>query len=616
MNRLLPLFLGLLLLCGCAAQEPTPETTEPVPITVATETAPEVQPSLPELLADGSVVGYPMEGTVTGFLPMDDRLLVFSEKNSLTTLTLVDPKTMEALHTHEPGFLLMSRNFTVQLTDTGISYYHGAARETVVLDHSLREIHRIHAPEDMTGAPLLSSDGQILFYCTASGIRAMETDTGISRVLREVSHPVQGLSGLLVNDTVLQVTVTDESNQFRTLFLSTEAGRLLGDYEGNLTPQTAGDSFFLNSKDGAIRTILYGDVNGDTMMLQPRGADGECFFLPRINSAVTADWMESGICLDLYDLNSGTRISSLSLPLDMYPQNLIQTEDDGIWFLSAQAETGKSMLCRWDIAATAVSDPNCYAAPHFTREEPDYDGLAACALYAQEIGQKHGVEVLVYKDAVTMEPWDYHLEYEYQATVLMQELSRLDARLGNFPEGMLQTLAQRFTALKIVIVRSAVGSPESGSLEAVSGIQFFDGYDAYIVLSTDHDTEYTLYHELCHLMETVVLTESTAYDRWDNLNPANFAYDNDYNVNLSRDGSKWMQSGKEYFIDTYSMSYPKEDRARILEYAMTPGHEGLFASPNLQSKLRQLSIGIREAFDLGATNGPFLWEQYLQEPIA
>ena len=160
------------------------------------------------------------------------------------------------------------------------------------------------------------------------------------------------------------------------------------------------------------------------------------------------------------------------------------------------------------------------------------------------------------------------------------------------------------------------GNTASGSPEAVNGIQFMDGFDAYIVLATDHNTEYALFHELSHLMETVVLTESVAYDRWDNLNPADFQYDGSYSANRSRDGSPWLKEGREYFIDTYSMSYPKEDRARLLEYAMTAGHMDLFRSPNLQRKLRQMCTGIREAFGLEKSPDTFLWEQYLEEPLS
>ena len=59
-----------------------------------------------------------------------------------------------------------------------------------------------------------------------------------------------------------------------------------------------------------------------------------------------------------------------------------------------------------------------------------------------------------------------------------------------------------------------------------------------------------------------------------------------------------MQPDTRSFVDTYSMSYPKEDRARIFEYAMTAGNEPLFAASPLQYKLKMLCQGIREAFGL------------------
>ena len=78
----------------------------------------------------------------------------------------------------------------------------------------------------------------------------------------------------------------------------------------------------------------------------------------------------------------------------------------------------------------------------------------------------------------------------------------------------------------------------------------------------------------------------------------------------------YLQPGKEAFIDSYSMSFPGEDRARIMEYAMTPGNEERFQSPTMQAKLKKLSQGIREAFGLRKSPEEFLWEQYLQESLA
>ena len=143
-----------------------------------------------------------------------------------------------------------------------------------------------------------------------------------------------------------------------------------------------------------------------------------------------------------------------------------------------------------------------------------------------------------------------------------------------------------------------------------------DGYRACIALAADCNTEYALYHEMCHLIDTMVLNESSAYDRWEELNPKDFQYDYDYITNQSRDGSPYLQDINRSFIDTYSMSFPKEDRARIMEYAMTSGNESYFRSTVMQGKLKLLCEGIREAFGLKKSPETFLWEQYLSISLA
>ena len=63
------------------------------------------------------------------------------------------------------------------------------------------------------------------------------------------------------------------------------------------------------------------------------------------------------------------------------------------------------------------------------------------------------------------------------------------------------------------------------------------------------------------------------------------------------------------------MCYPKEDRARIMEYAMLDDKEDLFRSAPMQAKLRRLCLGIRKAFHLEEEPVTYRWEQYLDTPL-
>ncbi len=604
-RTLIPLLLGLVLLCGCAARNSPPESPLPAATVPAMPSAP------PRLVTasrqEGDLRTYALASPLSSILPWQEDLLLFSGGES-AALSVLDTESMTIAAVWEAGFPAAPETAALQLLQNGLSCFDSVRGETVMLDHNLREIRRIPVPEQMTGLPLLSRNGRTLFYCTSDAVRALDLESGISRILKEAAYPVQQLSGLLLDDSVVQVTITDTDDQVWTLFLSAQTGQLLRQHSGSILPQTSESGFFLRESP---RSILFGNGQGSVQTLMPKNAGAGSFYLPEENRALSVGSSGEGTLLQLYELDTGLLRAVASVSGSRHPQSVAETADGILWLLFE----GEQALHRWDPAISTVSDSTLYTGGYYTRENPDYEGLAACSLLAQELGAKYGINILIYKDAAALEPWDYHLEYEHRADVLRQELEALDRHLGHFPAGFLQTLAGKFTDFTICIVQNAVGSPESGSLEAVNGIQFLDNFDAYIVLAASHDTQYALYHELSHLMETVVLTESVAYDRWDNLNPAGFQYDNDYLLNRDRDGSPWQKPGRESFVDTYAMSYAKEDRARIFEHAMTDGHEALFSSPNLQRKLRQMCIGIREAFELDPAMGPFLWEQYLREPL-
>lgn len=605
MNRFIPLMLVLVLLTGCAAQNPVPGPTAALPVEAPVQDAPFLMPA-----EDGCTVPkYILPEDVHGFLLLGENLLFFSEDDA-TTLTLVDPVNQQVLSTYETGMVLTTQNFTVQQLQNGFSYFDGKAGETVVLDSCLQQTLRLKAPDDLAGMPLLSPDGSTQYYCTSSGIRALDIATGISRILREASYPVQGLSGILLDGAVLQVSITEADGSWRTLFLSSETGQLLEDRNGNVLPETKGNRFFLHQQEENRHSMLFGTVGEPPMVLNPWFDVDASFFLG--DQVLTVFTNEIHPELQLYTLDSGLRQSCLlDIPSEATLVNAAQDSNGCIWLLFRFPDA--PMLCCWDPAENKTSDTTVYTSPRYTRLEPDLDALAACTLHARDLSHLHGIEILVYTDAVAMQPRDYTLEYEYDAAVLYRELELLDRRLNNYPPGFLQALAGKFTGITISIVRSIQGTPESGNTNIADGISFWNGYEAYIVLAAGSDTERTLYHELCHLIDTVVLTESTAYDRWESLNPTDFSYAN--SASHTMDADDWRQAGWESFLNNDSISYPKEDRAYIMEYAMIEGNAGRFESPYLQAKLKLLCTGIREAFGLEKWTKPLLWEQYLHVPL-
>ena len=620
MKKILLALLCCLLLMGCGAEVPEPETASPttLPVTAPTEPQGYYDPGSPlETATNGAVQCYPLKDVMcSDILALGDNILLIAAGENSAELTLLTGENLyPAAQLHISGWL-SSDSHSLHYWENGISFYEEGTNQTVVVDNDLRVVSFIDAPENLVGEPILSSDCKTLYYCTEDSIRALELGTGISRCVKEMDYPYQVLTGLHMNDTVLTCIYRDGTLDSRTMFLSAETGATLHTIFSEPAFASWGDRYYAGIAENSVVSRLFGTMDGQAMSLN-LAEDVLHYFLPRNNAAITVtSWDDIHLLVNYYDLDTGYRTGALNLTSDAFPWAFCAYGNGKICFLQYDREYESQVLCVWDTTRSPVIDDHCYTGQHYTRDNPDEEGLAQCRAYAEEIGNRYGIEVLIHKEAAAVEPFDYDLEYEHRVGVLKRELELLDRNLSRYPEGFLSTLASRFDGITICIVQSLTGTAEAGSLESANGIQFLSGYRAYIALASPYNTEYSLYHEMCHLIDTVVITESGAYDRWDELNPKDFAYDYDYIANTTRDGSAYLQDSNRYFIDTYSMSFPKEDRARIMEYAMTEGNEFYFQSTAMQAKLLALCQGIREAFGLRKSPETFPWEQYLNTSLA
>ena len=620
MKKILLALLCCLLLLGCGVEVPETETAPPatLPVTEATQPPGYYDPSSSlDAATNGAAKCYPLTDVMcSDILVLGDNILLISAGEKSAELTLLSGENLTpTAQLHISGWL-SSDSHSLHYWNNGISFYEEGTNQTVVVDNNLRVVSFIDAPEGLVGEPILSSDRRTLYYCTANSLRALELDTGISRCVKEMDYPYQVLTGLHMNDTVLTCIYRDGTLDSRTMFLSTETGATLHTVFSEPAFDSWGDRYYTAIAEGSVVSRLFGTMGEQAMTLN-LPEDVLHYFLPRNNAAITiTSWDDVHLLVNYYDLDTGMRTGGLNLTSNAYPWAFCAYGEGKICFLQYSQKYESQVLCIWDTTQSPVIDDHCYTERHYTRDDPDTEGLAACRAYAEEIGNRYGIEVLIHKEAAAVEPFDYDLEYEHLVGVLQRELEILDRNLARYPEGFLSTLASRFDGITICIVRSLTGTAEAGSLESADGIQFLHSYRAYIALAAPYNTEYALHHELCHLIDTMVITESGAYDRWDELNPKGFAYDYDYIANTSRDGSAWLQDGNRFFIDTYSMSFPKEDRARIMEYAMTEGNASYFQSTTMQAKLLLLCQGIREAFGLRKSPETFLWEQYLNMSLA
>ena len=614
MNQLLTVLLCLLL-CGCTPKADTlpPETVpEPQGISEHADLSDTIHPL--EEAHPGLIRTYPMSlQQVHGICAFGSDILVLSGSGS-TTLTLLTGEELQKTAEYTLNFSLSQEDPSLRIHEGCVSFYDSRQHATVLLDSQLQEIRRIAVPAVLSGKPILSANTKILFYCTEWSIVAWDLETGIRRTVKELAYDRQELTGLHHDDQLLECAVTD-GNTVQKLILSVENGQEVSALDEDIQILTGHAGYFAAVPSGFQTELLFGDGSAPAELLLPETAPDYSVYLDQDHAAVTVSAAPEGISLDYYELNTGILRSSLILDKQQSPKGIINTKNHFVYILTYDPDLGCEMLCRWDVLSQAPDPANItsYAAAYYRAEEPDTDALEQCREYARSIGETYGITIRVWEDACHVQPWDYRFSPEHLAPVLMKELHLLEQRLAQYPEGMLEKTISHFTGLTICLVREITGTAEDSKPDTPTGIQFFEENHAYVVITTGKYSEQALYHELYHVMDTHILTESVALDQWESLNPGGFSYTKGYT--LPEDADIYLQGQTRAFVDSYSMTYPKEDRARILEQAMLQGNADTFRSEYMQRKLTALCQGIRDAYGLKKHPDSLPWEQYLVTPL-
>lgn len=600
-----------LLLCGCTPKQTIP--TQPLPQNPSEAVSIGMyDPSHPmEARYPGEVRGYPLtQRKVHGLCAFGSEVLILSGQGN-TTLMLLSGEDLHPTAAATLGFPLTQEDPSLQIHDGCISFFDPERWETLVLDQRLQEIRSIAVPQGISGKPILSSDTGTLYYCTPWSVVAWDLESGIRRTVKELQYAEQELSALHREDTVLSCRVKD-AGQTKVLLLSAENGMELHTLPEDAMLETTASGYFLARYDGFQQLMLFSRDASDMQMLLPReSADIPCY-LEQNHAAVTVHTESDTVTLDYYDLETGCLWTSIELEALQSPKAIVDSTDHAVYILVYDPATDCDTIYRWDIPVPAaeLSEAAVYTFAYHEEASPDREGLEQCRALAGSIGQKYGITIQIWEDACESQPWDYQFTPEHLAPVLQRELQLLDQRLAQYPEGVLRKTAEHFSGLTICLVRKISGSSENEAPDFPTGIQFFQNDHAYVAITTGKYSEQALYHELYHVMETHILTNSSALDQWESLNPLGFTYGTQEGMEI------YLQGQTRAFADSYAMRSPREDRARILENALLPDREALFRSEYMQRKLTAVCLGIREAYNLKKATNTLPWEQYLVTPLA
>ena len=611
MARCLCVLLMLaLLLGGCAAQsaEPTiPTDTSPGP-EISAPAGLYVPQSAVELATNGAVRSFKLEnGNYFDCAVVGEELILMHTNEETGTFTLYQGENLEQVRTINLGANVAPTRQQMQINDQGIGYIDSQTKAVVFLNHDFVEIGRMYLPQEITGGAWLTPDWKSVYFCTEKGIHEMDLQTGISRLLLEQKAFSQEITGGFGDGEVLRYVLEVTEGQKETILIDAKTGMTI---KSGLTFNdliTEGQQYFLPQMIRGVRQLRFG--NGEThQVLWPAEVTAKPVMLFANNAMVMVESAEQQISLSYYDLETGRRDSVITLAGVTEVWGLQGDGKGGVWLFARDAENVQ-WLYHWDSAKSATEDETVYTEPFYTLEAPNTEVLAQVAQNAQAVGNKFGIDILVWQDAAATAPADQFFTAEHMTQIYDYYLPRLDQTLSIFPEGTLTQSAQK---LQIVLVKEIAGEPAWGTLAQSDMVQFWNGDTAVVAVTMTENFERDLYHGIYLALETRMLSKSSAIYEWFRLNPADFSYDNSYITNLDRWNTTYITGDSMYFIDLFSMSYAKEDRATIFEYACMPGNGDYFRTAAMQEKLKRICKGIREAYGLKKVETAFMWEQYLQ----
>lgn len=536
--------------------------------------------------------------------------------------------------------------------------------EFMVFDENLLEVKRFSL-EGIQTDNIVAAKNHKYFYFLDYGDGCMYqyyTDTGKkTKIFADINSVEFGrVLGLLNQDTCLALCYARTESEdivYEVRELST--GSILYRDEAEIDGiQCEEDSYVLRHFEEGLLEILYGEGNVQTPQVLALKDYAEyqqvVTDLPSksvISSIVTENASEAYRILaeeqqlempdgegqkvtmftvNQYNLETGTR----QYAMDFY---YIQEEDSyfggcrTLYLEEAECiiccieGTGKRWLV-WDLTkeSSKAQDEKNYLYQWQDSSKPDKETQARLKERAEKIGKENGVEIYFGEEIENCPKDIYDYKVTNHAIRIEKMLDLLEKALGKYPEGMLAQLGQRENSgskLHIYLSSGIIPTDEEG-IDSIGIQNTLDGI-TFLVLDVNsfEDLENTIYHEIFHAIEGDLSYSEDAffdYDVWNSLNPEGFSYDYSYQDNCNNYNVDYTVGDTEqevYFIDVYSKSFPGEDRARIMEYAMLDEADVRrknIEDSGIQAKLKYICEQIRKGFDTTGWPEKTFWEQALQ----
>ena len=316
--------------------------------------------------------------------------------------------------------------------------------------------------------------------------------------------------------------------------------------------------------------------------------------------------------LSLYDLE-GNFLSRCALPETEFASIGTDLVWSGYWqgYFFRDTYDNTAHLMFWDID-TAQEGENLPVTSLDAVQAPE--SIVEKELYQQaaDLSRRFGVDIRIAEQCA--------LDYtHYQADALTDPyqiryaLNVLDLAFSSYPEGFLNQLPfGTMQQIRIELVDNLRGKEGMDTHPIDIGGFAQENSDHYLIVfdSLSLDTQ-TVYHEFSHVIDKHLEWDASlrpqalfSEEAWLALQPEGFRYAGSY-TDMPDSIRAYEDSG--YFIHSYSMTFPTEDRATLMSVIISD-KTVLLENPGMAEKMRYYAACIRDCFDTEGWPESTLWE--------
>ena len=540
-------------------------------------------------------------------------------------------------------------------------------------DFELNEIAEYVTSEDENSVSV-TSDGKRMYYVKKHRLCVFDSEENVSKEFESNNEfAVHGVTNVLTdkagNDYVMFSGMAADYNTYNFIydtFNSTLVCASLQDISYEIYDGFVIRSNYLEEMDHLSWVVGVSDSKAFyyniSEEMQIKSKEGELVQLLVLNNGDLLFNTSDGenVYVEVYDSQTGDIIASTTIPVadirrepltpvsgmeaEYYTDNMMIFDktfylSDNVMLLTLNDFYGTEYYLRWqmeddnDNQMLVVSDYEIGTDLQVDISEFDNeillpgevsDELIPLKEQADRLEEEYNIEINIGDECADVcEMYLIHPLNDYEKVKVA--LEELETALGKYPDNFFsQFKYEGIDGIEVNISAELIGIKDE-ALDVAGGYKCIEGGKIKLVIDCygADGVNSTFHHELCHAIEEVILYKQvymaeSMFDEltWNEFNP----YEDMYSYNYEDWGKEeyWCyaygmtEENDAYFIDTYAMTYPTEDRARIFEYIMREdGYIDFEKSPYIIEKLNYYAECIRYTFDTtGWENVP--WEAHME----